>query len=610
MGEAEAAGPADEPLWQELRVKQAPALSQWVYLAPGATSFVSGGDAGPRPDGHLRVVCISDTHNEHEGIQLPEGDVLVHSGDCLTESGLRHVLRQKRKDGGWEEIVSVRPLGVELFRRFAEWFGRQRFKYKVLVAGNHDLVLQGMGKKAVQGMLDEYAKHGSALYLQHEEGRFGPLRVFGSPYSRWGSHNDAFLCDDPDFKDVPEGVHIVVTHKPNILPKKSGLSENKRLSRALHRTGALLHVSGHCHWAHGVYMSEGSRGQIPCVVASVCDSHWHFRTGSLTNPTGVRGDPVDGMNGGYNLKFPIIVCDIAVAGMDEHEQPLSAHDTDSTELLREASMHSLEAALRGEESSRPRLLFFGPPNDPETVQRLLPRLSDHYVVDHADSQAAGERLARSRSYVACVAKLGTKGNLGAEVVKALRQAQGGYPYVVFHSATARGSEQTMARLREQVAADGFFDHDSEDALLAAVMPAPGAAFTPPRGRPPPLPRLLLFGPPNDPEMPRRLTSLLERAYQVDHFDTTAAGAAAAAERPYAACVAKLGTKGNLGYQVVHALRRAQGPTPFIAVHSATAAKDPAIRDRWTRELRVDTFADHSSEQDLVQKLLSLSSRSS
>lgn len=41
----------------------------------------------PKPAGHTRFVCVSDTHSRTDGIQMPYGDVLLHTGD-FTELGL------------------------------------------------------------------------------------------------------------------------------------------------------------------------------------------------------------------------------------------------------------------------------------------------------------------------------------------------------------------------------------------------------------------------------------------------------------------------------------------------------------------------------------------
>ncbi len=41
----------------------------------------------PKPSGYTRFVCISDTHSRTDTIQMPYGDVLLHTGD-FTELGL------------------------------------------------------------------------------------------------------------------------------------------------------------------------------------------------------------------------------------------------------------------------------------------------------------------------------------------------------------------------------------------------------------------------------------------------------------------------------------------------------------------------------------------
>ena len=38
-------------------------------------------DPGPKPEGAVRFVCISDTHGRLISEPLPEGDVLLHAGD-------------------------------------------------------------------------------------------------------------------------------------------------------------------------------------------------------------------------------------------------------------------------------------------------------------------------------------------------------------------------------------------------------------------------------------------------------------------------------------------------------------------------------------------------
>jgi len=270
--------------------------------------------APPTTPGCVRLVCIADTHNEHETLRLPAGDVLVHAGDCLTESGRRHVKRAA--DGA---IVRVKPAGEALFTRFAAWFGAQSHPSKVLIGGNHDLVLQGLGASRVQRILDEQATPGRGappVYLEHTHTTLPcGLRVFGSPYAHWGGSNDAFLAEGgPDFGAVPPRCDVIVTHMPCVLPRGGGqYDEDAALGRALGRSGASLHVAGHCHWAHGVYASREGGG-VPCVVASVCEPHWHGPH-ELKAANGTRGDAKDAQRGGYNVDYDFgpIVCDLRLS---------------------------------------------------------------------------------------------------------------------------------------------------------------------------------------------------------------------------------------------------------------------------------------------------------
>eukprot|EP00756_Hemistasia_phaeocysticola_P050998 Hpha_TRINITY_DN26182_c0_g1::TRINITY_DN26182_c0_g1_i1::g.155308::m.155308 len=600
----------EDPVWKEMKVGKCQRQNHCRYLPPGSqegTDFEVGREP-EQPAGTTRVVCISDTHNEHSTFVLPKGDVLIHSGDCLTESGLRHVLRKTGtgKKGEWREIVSVRPLGVELFRRFAEWFGAQPFRVKVLVAGNHDLVIQGLGKEAVQEMLDKYTTHGQTVYLEHSEQSFGDLRIFGSPYANWGSHNDAFRAHDPDFRDVPQGIHIMVQHSPNCLPSCDGrIRDHPHVTKCLQRTGASLHVSGHCHWAHGIYHVAGRTPQdnrIPCVVASICDSHWLFSK-DLKSPDGVRGDPIDGNNGGYNVGYPPIVCDLHVPApppLDEslpHSESMST-DTPEAGRFREESMLSIIDAFDAP-ADKPRLLFFGPATDPDAVQRLVPKLSEAYTVDVADNSATGCRMVQMHAYAACVAKLGSKGNLGKHVIEALRKTQGDAAFVAIHSATAARDRDLQGRFRQDLKVNAFFAHDSEDELVRQCAAAAAAQESKPR------PRMLFFAPDTDPEARKRLLPKLQTKYEVDCYTSAAEAAQAAGQRPYKACLAKLGSKGNLGCDVIVALRGAQGRAPFVVVHSATAAGNQQLRENWTQTLRVNLFADHSSETDAVEQLLKI-----
>jgi len=274
--------------------------------------------------GCTRVVAISDTHNVQDAIHLPMGDVLVHAGDILTESGRRHVVKDRGGNNGdfLAEIKNhgvaapgvAKESGVALFEQFASWFCAQPHPHKCLIGGNHDGVLEVLGAEKVREILDRHSTvPGSVVYLVHETATVGELKVFGSPYGHWGSHNDAFSRGPEHSYDVIEpGTDIIVTHSPPILPggkRGHAQREHKDIVEAAVKCGAKLSVSGHCHWAFGAYRSETFPSKLPFVVASSCDSKWE----RLSNLEGTRLDKKwDFLRGGYNIRFRPIVVDIKV----------------------------------------------------------------------------------------------------------------------------------------------------------------------------------------------------------------------------------------------------------------------------------------------------------
>jgi 3',5'-cyclic AMP phosphodiesterase CpdA len=67
----------------------------------------------------VRIVCISDTHGQHARLSVPDGDVLVHAGDFMAFGDAP------------KEVVD-----------FNHWLGKQPHRFKVVIAGNHDLMFE------------------------------------------------------------------------------------------------------------------------------------------------------------------------------------------------------------------------------------------------------------------------------------------------------------------------------------------------------------------------------------------------------------------------------------------------------------------------------------
>jgi predicted phosphohydrolase len=194
-----------------------------------------------------RFVCLSDTHNHHRSLTVPDGDVLVHAGD-FTMNGTR---------GEVEE--------------FADWLEALPHPRKVLVAGNHDRLFQERPDEA--RALVHFAD-----YLEDGPLEFDGLRLWGSPwqpeFGGWAFGRPAGAAM-ADVWDAVEGrVDVLVTHVP---PRGSmdrihnGVDIGcAALTAALPRIAPKLHVFGHVHESRGTRMSDGRLS----VNAATCDHRY------------------------------------------------------------------------------------------------------------------------------------------------------------------------------------------------------------------------------------------------------------------------------------------------------------------------------------------------
>lgn len=498
-------------------MKQEEQIEQWqhfLYLEPGGKKLKKYHVSSPPPipHNHTRVVCISDTHNEQHKLKLPWGHVLVHAGDILTASGTRHVKRARvdgdgqhlpsaRANGnnaepvdpvpvdtqyGKQVITGVSDAGVQLVHRFAAWLGTLPHAHIAVIGGNHDEVLVGMGGDVVKSLFASHT-NGRARYFLHEgasirtsQGR--SFNVFGSPHANWGGSNDAFWSEQFDYSDMINGAHVMITHMPAILPGDKGQKqrEDKAVAHALHCNQSLLHVSGHCHWAHGLYHTtppNASIKPVPCVVASVCEAAW--RPGSsLLGEDGRpgaqgRADPFDKKEGGYNLYYPVIVCDLVVAGgpPDPNAYWVDAGHADAGAAM-DITDERVHQIVPDNQHRRRELLFFGPDTDPDAVARLCPSLGLYFDVQlfpkaSAAISAVRELAANGHHFDAAVLKLGSSGNLGVDVLRALREASA-RTVVVVHSSTALSNVKLQKELTANFSVAMFVDQASEDKMLDAL----------------------------------------------------------------------------------------------------------------------------------------------
>ncbi|TWU78392.1 hypothetical protein ED733_008750 [Metarhizium rileyi] len=199
----------------------------------------------------IRVVCISDTHNKQPTVPL--GDILIHAGD-LTENG------------SFEEVQN----GLT-------WLSPQPHKYKIFVAGNHDVLLDDVflknyperryGQKKTKQDLD----WGSVIYLQdsfitlelpasQQQPSIRSITIFGSPWTpRYGIsafqyHPNSSQHWEDTFACLDKKPHIVVTHGPPHLHldrRDFHRAGCPYLAEEVYRIRPRLNVFGHIHASYG-----------------------------------------------------------------------------------------------------------------------------------------------------------------------------------------------------------------------------------------------------------------------------------------------------------------------------------------------------------------------
>jgi predicted phosphodiesterase len=217
----------EQSIWSRFLRAPVRVLAELVYRRFAQTSILPDAD-GPT----IRVVCISDTHNTQP--QLPDGDLLIHAGD-LTQSGTQAELEAQ-----------------------IEWLDRQPHRFKVAIAGNHELCLD---PKASGPNPTEPVDWKSIRYLENSSTTldFGDRRrvkVFGSPYTpRHGNWAFQYPRTENiwDEIQIPEDIAILVTHGPPKTHFDLGRKGCKFLRDWLWsvKRKPLLHVFGHIHAAYG-----------------------------------------------------------------------------------------------------------------------------------------------------------------------------------------------------------------------------------------------------------------------------------------------------------------------------------------------------------------------
>jgi predicted phosphodiesterase len=215
-----------------------------------------------------KIVIISDTHNKHKQIKIPDGDILIHCGDFTSY--------------GYKDEV----------KRFIEWFSKQTHKHKIFIAGNHDRSFDSQFQTEYLEDFDKnkYVENSKPFwlvnilnnlpldvyYLENTTITLDNIKFFGSPQSarfgnKWAFNVDRGSAAYKHWSQIPNDVDIVITHGPtyginDYVARGENVGDIQLLNK-LNETTCKLFCCGHIHEGYGVF----NDGKITHVNAATCN---------------------------------------------------------------------------------------------------------------------------------------------------------------------------------------------------------------------------------------------------------------------------------------------------------------------------------------------------
>lgn len=171
-----------------------------------------------------KIVAIADSHRQHWSIKIPKCDIFLFAGDA--------------------EINSLIAL-----HDFNDWLGTIKAKHKIVIGGNHDSLLELIGKEECKRLLT------NCIYLENEMITVEGLKIFGSPctpvFNDW-----YFMKYDSDLKEIWDKIEkntdILLTHTmphgilDQVLPKEESVGSYTLLNR-IKEIRPKIQIGGHLH---------------------------------------------------------------------------------------------------------------------------------------------------------------------------------------------------------------------------------------------------------------------------------------------------------------------------------------------------------------------------
>ena len=201
----------------------------------------------------MKLVCISDTHNQINKIKLSYGDVLIIAGDITN-------------NGTFNEVIKFNS-DLELIRKTIG------YKHVIFIEGNHDFYGEKYDYYAMKALIP------SVDYFLRDSGiEINGIKFYGSPYTpfyyNWAFNAHRGLAIKTKWDLIPNGTDVLITHGPpagigDIVPNGDAVG-CKDLLEAILRVKPKVHICGHIHNGYGVRRFH----DITFINASSCDERY------------------------------------------------------------------------------------------------------------------------------------------------------------------------------------------------------------------------------------------------------------------------------------------------------------------------------------------------
>lgn len=224
-----------------------------------------------------RIICLSDTHNYNEQIQVPDGDILLHAGDATMV-------------GNKKELT-----------KFVTWYASLPHKHKIWIAGNHDFGMdfdqsnyevwctRRMRRPHVLSEIREYildlCNQLGVTYLNNSGVEIEGLKIWGSPdqpaFCGWAFNRSHKFLEE-HWKTIPDDTNILITHTPaygilDQLETEESVGDPALTKRIDELQNLKLHVFGHIHPSYGIL----EIGNTKHVNASILDDRYKVTNKSI-----------------------------------------------------------------------------------------------------------------------------------------------------------------------------------------------------------------------------------------------------------------------------------------------------------------------------------------